>query len=437
MRLMISRNSDARTYQPRIDKFLLLALKIIMGTSRVFITNKWLASILTLAALFTLGWRRYYGVTTPIVSTTDNIINSVSAVLPDTLKEGSTVENCHPISDQFNSFYDYLLSFDNPGEVNSLRRTMGIEKPACYERHLPFFANYTKHRLDNVKNHLVLHIPKCGGTSLCTLAKRYNKSVPDKFTVPKGGNNCVEMEHLYPLWCCGDDWPERKGWFDDGDNVVMNTTTTTSSLMMCDAFEKGLLPFTMNENYLDHPLCMNNRIYTILIREPIERTLSHEKHLGAFYVNGMDPNDYSIRLNLVRNNYMTWALAIGSTNSTTNARKVTMPLPHSRQRELLEVAKSTLLKLDFLFEPSSFQNNEECNHAILTLLMDTMPFQGQRHGGNWNVLSEFPRTNGGDQWPKLVNNVPREQYEEWNALDIELYQYAKRLMELDCKFFLM
>ena len=116
-----------------------------------------------------------------------------------------------------------------------------------------------------------------------------------------------------------------------------------------------------------------------------------------------------------------------------------MTLPHSRQRELLEVAKSTLLKFDFLFEPSSFQNNEECNHAILILLMglDTMPLQRQRHGGNWNV-SEFPRTNGGDQWPKLVHNLPREQYEEWNALDIELYQYAKRLMEeLDCKFFLM
>ena len=75
-----------------------------------------------------------------------------------------------------------LSSFNNPGDVNKLRRTIGLNNMSCYTQHLPVFANYTKQRLAKVKNQLILHIPKTGGTSLCSLAKSLNKHVPE--------NNC-------------------------------------------------------------------------------------------------------------------------------------------------------------------------------------------------------------------------------------------------------
>ena len=75
-----------------------------------------------------------------------------------------------------------LSSFNNPGDVNKLRRTIGLNNMSCYTHHLPIFANYTKQRLAKVKNQLILHIPKTGGTSLCSLAKSLNKHVPE--------NNC-------------------------------------------------------------------------------------------------------------------------------------------------------------------------------------------------------------------------------------------------------
>ena len=75
-----------------------------------------------------------------------------------------------------------LSSFNNPGDVNKLRRTIGLNNMSCYTQHLPIFANYTKQRLAKVKNQLILHIPKTGGTSLCSFAISLNKNVPE--------NNC-------------------------------------------------------------------------------------------------------------------------------------------------------------------------------------------------------------------------------------------------------
>ena len=289
-----------------------------------------------------------------------------------------------------------LSSFDNPGEVNSLRRRLGLEKPRCYAQYLPVFANYTRDRLSKVKSHLSLHIPKTGGTSLCQLARSLNISTPKP-------NNCFEYYHFKPIWCCFK-LEDRKEWID-------NTT-----LAACDALDNKLSPFTftMNENYLDHALCMNNMIYSVLLREPIERGLSQERHMRGFHsINPMPPEVFSVRLNLARNNYMTWAIAIGSVN--TSSKVTTLP-----DRELLEVAKSTLLKLDFLLDPLSARN-QKCTSAILNL----MNFQG----------TTLPHTNKA-KTPKLPQNVTRDQYIEWNALDIELYEYAKKLMELDCNFFL-
>ena len=159
---------------------------------------------------------------------------------------------------------------------------------------------------------------------------------------------------------------------------------------------------------------MNDKIHSVLLREPIERGLSQERHVRGFNSqNPMLPNVLSGRLNMTRNNYMTWALAIGSINTT--SKVTTKP-----DRDLLEVAKSTLLQLDFLYDPLS-SRDEECNSAILKLM-------------NFNS-TKLQHTNKA-KTPKLSENITREQYTEWNALDIELYQYATKLMELDCNFFL-
>ena len=84
-----------------------------------------------------------------------------------------------------------LSSFNNPGDVNKLRRTIGLNNMSCYTQHLPIFANYTKQRLAKVKNQLILHIPKTGGTSLCSFAISVNKNVPE--------NNCEFSKYVVVL----------------------------------------------------------------------------------------------------------------------------------------------------------------------------------------------------------------------------------------------
>ena len=310
--------------------------------------------------------------------------------LPLVVSNQTSVE-CPPLPD--------LSTIGNPGEVNRLRRILAMENPTCYVRYLPVFANYTRNRLNTVKNHLMLHIPKTGGTALCQEAKLLNKQVPEESV------NCWERQHFYPMWCCGI-FTDRKGWLDDKDSA--NTTS------VCDVLDHKLPLFTMNENYLDHPLCLNNRIQSALLRDPIERVLSHVENLGRISEHRQQLGEiYSARLRLARNNYMTWALSVGSIVGQSKVRR----LP---DRELLEVAKSILLQLDFLLELSNA--NQNCNHITLRLMgFRVMPHKNNRH--------HIKR-------PKMLHNITRKQYAEWNALDIELYQYAQKLMEIDCDFYL-
>jgi hypothetical protein len=109
-----------------------------------------------------------------------------------------------------------------------------------------------------VKKHLNLHIPKAGGSSLC----KFSQSA--KMETPPG--NCFHRVHFIPLWCCYK-WKDRKGF-------PKNIT--------CDIFDRNLKEFTMNKNYLDYPLCMNTRLYSILVRGPVECTMSQERHYMKF-----------------------------------------------------------------------------------------------------------------------------------------------------------
>ena len=110
--------------------------------------------------------------------------------------------------------------------------------------------------------------------------------------------------------------------------------------------DNQLPELAMNENYLDYPLCLNERIYSVVIREPVNRTISQETQLNHLkqikkFDNDINATLFNARLNLARNNYMTWALAIGS--SHVGHKLYTMPQP-----KLLEIAKQTLLQMDFI-----------------------------------------------------------------------------------------
>lgn len=279
----------------------------------------------------------------------------------------------------------------DPGEVNRLRRRLAHENPPCFQRRFSDFANHFRTRINDVKNHLNLHIPKAGGTAFCSLAR----SMKDTFPLP---DNCFSKNHEFgmPLWCCSE-FADRQEW--DPANV-------------CNALDQILPEFSMNENYLDHPLCQNNRLYSILLRNPVDRAMSQERHLSRFSLNGNWTMDkYSARLELTRKNYMTWAL----TSGLTDGEKATF-IP---QREHMDVAKDILSRFDFLLEFTS--------KSCLPVMMGLMGF------GNATLPHDNVNAGGGNHF---LFKFDLEQYRAWNLLDIELYEYARKLALLDCDFFL-
>lgn len=272
----------------------------------------------------------------------------------------------------------------DPGEINQLRRALALDNPSCYDSHFSTFANLFKTRISTVKNHMFLHIPKAGGTSICSLAKESGKQVETS------GNNCWEKTHFYPLWCCFK-FEDRPEW------------------PSCEVLNEKLPEFVMNENYLDYPLCMQNRMYSTLIRDPIDRAMSHELHLGNF------PNvkdTYPTRLALGQHNYFTWAMTSGSTMNRGNKTSF-IPLPQH-----LELAMDTLSRFDFLLELSL---NNTCDTSILNFM------------GFGNHTEEPHKNSSAVLNPHEM--LSRETYNEWNLLDKELFLYARRLMEVDCEFF--
>jgi len=339
-----------------------------------------------LGFIFAIGCMRTYDFLTD--GGGDSVVGKIKLSSNSLITQEKLDGDCPPAPD---------LSSLDAGAINRLRRSIGIENPACYARYLPLFAEYMKNRLTMNPHHLSLHIPKTGGTSLCKLARSLNKVTPKT-------SNCWERKHFRPIWCCHD--------FEDREEWSSNVTTA------CDVLNSTLPSFTMNENYLDHPLC-DKRIYSVLLRNPIERARSQERHLGFFdlkrgqaEVNSSN-DDFLARLNLTRNNYMTWALAVGSIDGP--GKLTALP-----QHNLLEIAKRTLLQIDFLLDPSQ---NQKCNKATLSL----MGF------GNTTLPHANEHKN---RFPELQHNISHDIYKVWNALDIELYHYAQRLIELDCEFFL-
>jgi len=301
-----------------------------------------------------------------------------------------------------------LFSSMSSGEIYKMRRMIALSgNSSCYTQYLPSFVNYTLNRIKHVHNHLNLHIPKSGGTSICSLATEKSEKYTN-FTIATT-NGCWEGEHFLPLWCNPRFVPggDRSEWLDYNNEAVPPDSKTAA---LCHVMDRKLPMFVMNENYLDHPLCTRHRIYSIALRDPLDRVMSNERHLLEF---GRKHNEE--RLQLIRNNYIVWALSSGTTKH--GERLSILP-----QREHLEIAKETLLQLDYMLDVTT--TSSSCHDDILYLM-------GLASGDSEKLPHEMKG------WGKDSNNLAlsRKEYEELNLLDIELYEYAQRVMRVDCEFF--
>ena len=142
------------------------------------------------------------------------------------------------------------------------------------------------------------------------MAKMLNKSVPLH-------TNCFEKKHFYPIWCCKEGFGDREDW----TLAAVDNNNTNNNASICKVIDEALpYEITMNENHMDYPLCLNERLYSVAIREPISRVKSHEVHLLQFHNANWFGNGnvtiYQSRLKLARYNHMTWALAIGRSTSS-------------------------------------------------------------------------------------------------------------------------
>ena len=111
------------------------------------------------------------------------------------------------------------LSVTLPWEINALRRTLALGDAPCFEQHFDLFAHAFAIRTTKLCKILHLHIPKTGGTSLCSLAKENSLSTPGSFCWRDG---------FCPLWC-----------------GCSNLSPTT-----CQQIHQMQQEFIMNENYI-------------------------------------------------------------------------------------------------------------------------------------------------------------------------------------------
>ena len=192
-------------------------------------------------------------------------------------------------------------------QFNHLRRKAYMQDRSCYEEHLGDFKKaFLIRRRSTGERHYNLHLPKSGGTSLC------HAVLNDGFRSPNAA--CHNKAGCAAWCCCSLDRPK----------------------MTCDALSSrhGRSDWVGNENYLDHPLCLKDRLYSATIRDPISRSISHFEHFLDFMqhnaingirekYNGKDiPNQWwgdrhdgqgeaARRINLIQSNYMTWSLIAG------------------------------------------------------------------------------------------------------------------------------
>ena len=163
----------------------------------------------------------------------------------------------------------------DPFTINEVRRNLVLKSPACFSRHFRLFEKAflarPRHR------HMNLHVPKSGGTTICQSVKKAGKLSTTK-------QNCWEGDFC-PLWCCC--------------GIPRPST--------CANLAKLPYDFIMNENWFDEFCPDSDRVYSIVIREPVSRAISHVNNLLPFIAShGKESfGIWNWRLNLGQSNYLT------------------------------------------------------------------------------------------------------------------------------------
>ena len=301
-------------------------------------------------------------------------------------------------------------------QFNHLRRKAYMQDRSCYEEHLGDFKKaFLIRRRSTGERHYNLHLPKSGGTSLC------HAVLNDGFRSPNAA--CHNKAGCAAWCCCSLDRPK----------------------MTCDALSSryGRSDWVGNENYLDHPLCLKDRLYSATIRDPISRSISHFEHFLDFMqhnaingirekYNGKDiPNQWwgdrhdgqgetARRINLIQSNYMTWSLIAGLQEEAARYRAGT-------GANDLQDAIEVIGDFDFLL-------GMDVQNVSTSCTSDTLAVMGLKNTtlGHEKLDLHRERGEGQDNYQYYYR---RDTYARLNDVDVLLYEYVVQLIKADCDFF--
>jgi hypothetical protein len=297
--------------------------------------------------------------------------------LPDNNNTQIFIRQCTPSDDTEVSSSDLgsLIESLSQEHVNMIRRELMMKHMECFQLHSDLFKRNFIQRL--TFKHLMLHMPKAGGTTICKRARRETNPI----------HNCVLRKHFCPFWCC---CPLRK------------------KVSSCDELQEDAqdLEFIMNESRHTPGTFCEGFMYSALLREPVSRTISHIRHLKTM----IGPN--SFRFAFGQQNYQTWALSGGE--------RQTLEIDETH---ILNMAKSQLASMDLIVDLG--YQDMACIRKINMLLQIGNATNGDL-GKKENVGKGLGQTG--------VETLNKTDFVLSNKLDMELYNFAKPLMDADCKF---
>lgn len=302
-------------------------------------------------------------------------------------------------------------------KFNHLRRKAYMHDRSCYEEHQGDFKKaFLLRRRSTGERHLNLHLPKSGGTSLC------HAVLNDGFRSPNAA--CHNKAGCAAWCCCSLDRPK----------------------MTCDVLSSryGRSDWVANENYLDHPLCLKDRLYSATIRDPISRSISHFEHFLDFMqhnaINGIrekykgkdiphqswwgnrhdSQGETARRINLIQSNYMTWSLVAGLHEEAADYQA-------GRGANDLQDAMDVIGDFDFLL-------GMDVQNVSASCTSDTLAVMGLKNTtlGHEELDLHRKRGEGPDNYQYYYR---RDTYARLNDVDVLLYEYVVQLIKADCDFF--